>query len=211
MSQHDMDLANQAGAAFRADVNNALGALVTCSSGASAPATTYGYMFWADITTGLLKQRNGSNSAWITLGNINTIYLGLLDGSKAAVFTTLAATSFSVGSLIATELIRGQVNFSIADDNVYSFTPADDAGLLFFYDAVLVGIEGVAIVHYKTGASPGTYLLVGSSVARVGTGVHTGTTGTDTCFTIATHTDGKIYIENRRGIAITVGYLIMAG
>lgn len=67
MSQHDYVIDNQAGAAFRADLNNALAAVATTNSGATAPATTYAYQLWADTTTGLLKQRNAANNAWVTL------------------------------------------------------------------------------------------------------------------------------------------------
>ena len=73
MSQHDMDLANQAGAAFRADANLALVALVGNNSGATAPATTFAYMWWPDTTTGLLKIRNAANSAWITVGTLASL------------------------------------------------------------------------------------------------------------------------------------------
>jgi hypothetical protein len=76
MSQHDMDLANAAGASFRADANLALVALAGNSSGATAPAVTFAYQYWADTTTGLLKQRNAANSAWITL---YTLTAGPLD------------------------------------------------------------------------------------------------------------------------------------
>lgn len=80
MSQHDMDIANAAGASIRADVNNALLALVSNSSGATEPATTFAYQLWADTTTGLLKQRNAANSAWITIltlaGGFPSIELG---------------------------------------------------------------------------------------------------------------------------------------
>lgn len=67
MSQHDYVLDNQAGAQFRADLNNALAAVATTNSGATAPATTYAYQLWADTTTGLLKQRNAANTDWVTL------------------------------------------------------------------------------------------------------------------------------------------------
>ncbi len=67
MSQHDYVLDNQAGAQFRADLNNALAAVATVNSGATTPATTYAYQLWADTTTGMLKQRNAANSAWVTL------------------------------------------------------------------------------------------------------------------------------------------------
>ncbi|MGT2429236.1 phage tail protein [Cupriavidus basilensis] len=63
-----MDIANQAGAAFRADLNQALQALAGNSSGSAAPATTYAYQFWADTGAGLLRMRNGANTAWVTLG-----------------------------------------------------------------------------------------------------------------------------------------------
>lgn len=65
MAQHDMNLANQGGAAFRADANDALAALVSQNSGATEPATMFAYQLWADTTSGWMKQRNASNSAWI--------------------------------------------------------------------------------------------------------------------------------------------------
>lgn len=72
MSQHDYVLANATGATFRADLNNALAAIVSQNSGATEPATMSAYQFWADTTTGILKQRNAANSAWISLITIST-------------------------------------------------------------------------------------------------------------------------------------------
>lgn len=96
MSQHDLDLANAAGASFRSDLNSALVALGTLQSGASAPATTFAYMLWADTTNGLLKQRNAANSGWIVRGALaesfvlsrssNTILAGA-DLGKAIIAT----------------------------------------------------------------------------------------------------------------------------
>lgn len=65
MSQHDYNLANQAGAAFRADANDALAAIVTNNSGATEPTATFAGMPWFDTTNGILKFRNASNTAWI--------------------------------------------------------------------------------------------------------------------------------------------------
>lgn len=67
MSQHDMILDNQAGAAFRSDLNSALAALVSLSSGAQAPTVTYANMLWADTLSGFLKQRDNSNTSWISV------------------------------------------------------------------------------------------------------------------------------------------------
>jgi len=64
-SQHDMDLANQAGASYRSDNNLALAALMTRSSGASTPATTFAGQIWLDTTSGTRKRRNAANTLWI--------------------------------------------------------------------------------------------------------------------------------------------------
>jgi hypothetical protein len=81
MAQHDYVIANQSGAAFRADLNNALAAIVSQNSGAAEPSTTYAYQWWADTTTGLLKIRNAANNAWITVGTLADANLGLLSAT----------------------------------------------------------------------------------------------------------------------------------
>ena len=78
MSQHDYVLNNASGATFRSDLNDALAAIVSANSGATAPSTTFAYQFWADTSTGLLKQRNAANTAWITVGTLASAYLGSL-------------------------------------------------------------------------------------------------------------------------------------
>jgi hypothetical protein len=78
MAQHDYIIANQSGAAFRSDLNNGLAAIVSQNSGAAQPSTTYAYQWWADTTTGLLKIRNAANNAWITIGTLADVNLGLL-------------------------------------------------------------------------------------------------------------------------------------
>lgn len=65
MPQHDMNVANGAGSTVRADINDALAALVSNNSGGAAPATTFAYQWWADTTNGVLKQRNGANDGWV--------------------------------------------------------------------------------------------------------------------------------------------------
>jgi len=84
MAQHDYNLANQSGLAFRQDLNNALAAIVSQNSGASEPSTTYAYQWWGDTTTGLLKLRNAANSAWITIGTLASANLGLAPAASPA-------------------------------------------------------------------------------------------------------------------------------
>jgi hypothetical protein len=81
MPQHDYNIANQSAAQLRADLNNALAAIVSNNSGAAEPSVTYAYQPWADTTTGLLKIRNAANNGWLTVGSLADTGLGLLSRS----------------------------------------------------------------------------------------------------------------------------------
>jgi hypothetical protein len=67
VATHDYVIANGTGAAVRSDLNGALAAIVSQNSSATEPSPTYAYQRWADTTAGVMKMRNGANSAWITL------------------------------------------------------------------------------------------------------------------------------------------------
>jgi hypothetical protein len=71
MSQHDFDIANQTASSARSDINNALQALASLSSGNTAPSTTYANMLWYETDTNILKMRNEANSAWINVGYLD--------------------------------------------------------------------------------------------------------------------------------------------
>lgn len=71
MSQHDFDIANQTAPNTRADLNLALKALASNSSGASAPTTTYANMIYYNTSTNILYKRNEADSAWISLGTVD--------------------------------------------------------------------------------------------------------------------------------------------
>tara|TARA_R100000353_G_scaffold161590_1_gene121556 strand:+ start:74 stop:1468 length:1395 start_codon:yes stop_codon:yes gene_type:complete len=83
MATHDYDIANQSGAAFRTDLNNALAAIQSNNSNSSSPATTVAYQWWADTTNGVLKIRNSSNNDWVELFQLDGT-LTLEDGSNSA-------------------------------------------------------------------------------------------------------------------------------
>ena len=71
MSQHDFNIANQGFPAFRSDLNSALAALASLSSGTTEPSTTYANQLWYDITNDLLKMRNEADDAWITIAYLD--------------------------------------------------------------------------------------------------------------------------------------------
>ena len=67
MSQHDFNIANQSFPATRTDLNNALVALASNSSGDAEPATKYANQWWYETDTNTLKLRNEANDAWISI------------------------------------------------------------------------------------------------------------------------------------------------
>ena len=77
MAQADGTIQNDTGSNVRSDLNNNFAACFTNNSGSSAPSTTFAYMWWADTGNGLLKLRNGSNNAWITVGSLTDANLAL--------------------------------------------------------------------------------------------------------------------------------------
>lgn len=83
MATHDYVIANASGAAVRADLNNALAAIVTNNSNAVEPATTYAYQWWADTTAGQLKLRNAANDGWVVIQELDGTML-MEDGTAGS-------------------------------------------------------------------------------------------------------------------------------
>jgi hypothetical protein len=128
MSQHDMDIANQGFVAFRADVNDALQALASNNSGATAPGTTYAYQWWADTTAGILKQRNAANSAWIPIGPLADLGIQTGAQSLATVGGTADALTLTFSPALAA-LHGGIFQFVAASDNATTTPTANLDGL----------------------------------------------------------------------------------
>ena len=70
MAQSDQVVQNATFPTVRADINDNLAALYSQSSGNSAPTVTVAFQPWVDTSSSppVWKVRNGSNTAWITVG-----------------------------------------------------------------------------------------------------------------------------------------------
>jgi hypothetical protein len=145
MAQHDYVIANGTGAAVRSDLNNALAAIVSQNSGASAPATTYAYQWWADTSTNLLKLRNGANSSFITVGDLTAANLGL---------AALASPTFTGTVTIPTATISTGVGIplgSAASPTIY-FTGDTNTGIYSpGADQVAISTGGTGAVYFRNG------------------------------------------------------------
>lgn len=149
MAQHDYVIANQSGASFRSDLNNALSAVATNNSGTSEPSTTYAYQWWADSNTGLLKQRAANNASWITIGTLASTNLGL---------ATLASPSFTGTATFAGDVLlsgTGQLDLPVGTTAQRSGSP--NAGMIRFNSDLTTfeGYNGTAWGSIGGGATGG--------------------------------------------------------
>jgi hypothetical protein len=145
MAQHDYVIANGTGAAVRSDINNGLAAIVSNNSGASAPATTYAYMLWADTSTNLLKLRNGANSAWITVGDLTAANLGLA-ALASPTFTgtvTIPTATISTGVGIPLGSAASPAIYFTGDTNTGIYSPGADQ--------VAISTGGTGAVYFRNG------------------------------------------------------------
>jgi len=141
VAQHDYDIGNQSGSAFRADLNNALAAIVSVNSGSSDPATMFAYQLYADTANNLLRQRNAGNSGWVTIGTLGATNLGLAalasptftgvpsapTASAGTNTTQIATTAFVVSSYLPLTggTVTGNVTLNAQSD--IRFADADSS------------------------------------------------------------------------------------
>ena len=145
MATHDYVIDNSTGANVRADINNALAAIVSNNSSSSQPTTRYAYMWWADTTNGVLKIRNSANDGWIELlqldgtltledGAVGTPALAFRYDLNTGVYSS-AADTFNVATagidrmeLGATTIFNKQgedVDFIIEGDSIENLFRVD--------------------------------------------------------------------------------------
>ncbi len=155
MAQADGSCANASGSAFRADLNTQLAAVFTNHSGATAPATTFAYQFWADTTSNKLKIRNSTNTAWIDLRGLD----GALELGTASSITigngTAIAPSLGFTSDTDTGWYRYSANtIGLATEGTYRLFIGDNNGL------VTSGNGGPSLM-WKTTTNPVTNNVTG--------------------------------------------------
>ena len=107
MSQHDFVIDNQSFPATRADLNLAILAAVSNSSGADAPATTYANQFWYETDTNTLYIRNEANDAWVVALKLDTALTSTnteLNKLTGATASTAELNKLAGATLTTTEL-----------------------------------------------------------------------------------------------------------
>jgi hypothetical protein len=163
MPTHDYIIANGTGAAVRADINLALSAIVSLNSSASEPATMYAYQLWADTGSNpsLLKIRNGANSGWITLRQLDGDFsiVAVEDGLQATpslTFTNDLNTGvFRSGADALAIVTGGQYAITCTSTQAVGIKTANPSTALHVAGNARVGADDVtdAVLEIGVGAT----------------------------------------------------------
>jgi len=147
MAQHDYVIDNSTGANVRADINNALGAIIGNNSGdpSTLPATAP-FMLVADTTDNTMKIRNAANNGFIELfqldgtftledGSASTPALPFRDDLNTGIFSS-AADTFNVATGGVERLELGTATIFNEDGADVDFRiEGDTEANLFYVDA----------------------------------------------------------------------------
>ena len=167
MAQHDYTIANQSAPAARADINNALAAIVSQNSGASSPSITYANMVWYDTANDILKMRNEADTDWITIATLDQA-----GGTSSAAVTIASQVEAQNGINNAKMMTPLRVKEAITFNQI-------GGHLAVGTYAVLINNSGSAIaggasvagssLRYATALTPGAYGVITTSGGLGGT------------------------------------------
>ena len=162
MSQNDFTIANQGFPAFRADLNSALQALASNSSGTSAPSTTFANSFFYDETNNVLKFRNEDNDAYITImgfdQSADTTTNVVTDATQTFTKAQIPSTYTGTGLTLDFDAYQNFILTLSSGSNTLA-NPTTEAGN--------VGQTGVMIIIQPSSGSAGTISL-GTDYESVG-------------------------------------------
>jgi hypothetical protein len=146
MTQHDLDLANDTAAAFRADANLALKALGSTSSGATEPATMFANQLWYDTSTSTLKKRNADNDAWISIAIFD---------ETGDLITSISLADITVTGDITNSLIRMKPYYI---ENL-DFTLSTQTVTVHGADGTALGASNPGYICLPSNSTPGNLIL----------------------------------------------------
>ena len=213
MAQHDFNIANQGFPATRADLNNALAALASTSSGTSEPSTTYANQFWYDTTNNLLKFRNEADSAWITFAyldqatnewELRSAVIQAVDSAGVVIKTDDGTTRITVADT---------GNVTIANDLTVSGNLDVSSGTIKLDGNYPVGTGNVALgdAALDSNVSGGSNTAIGADALTANTASNNTTVGYRAGYSNTTGT-GHVLVGDQAGLSNTTGnYLVALG
>ena len=164
MATHDYVIANGTGSAVRSDLNNALAAIVSNNSASSEPSTKYAFQFWADTNTGLLKQRNAANNAWIEIGTLASANLGL---AKSASPTFTGEVFYDNATNAGKDILWDESDNSLelADDVKIAFGASSDFSI--YHNGSHSRLEDSGTGKIQIGSDTGVEILTTNFATQI--------------------------------------------
>jgi hypothetical protein len=160
MATHDYVISNQTAPQVRSDLNNALQAIVTNNSNASAPSSTFASMIWYDTATNKLYMRNEGDDAWIWLLQLDQSgdlveYVAdaiVRNGSGTSVGTLgIQASSNWTGGTVTTETLVSPSKVKAAVD---AYSPIAGSSRSFVSSEQTLTAGSLATLAHGLGAVP---------------------------------------------------------
>ncbi|HPG10323.1 MAG TPA: hypothetical protein PLU37_02250, partial [Chitinophagaceae bacterium] len=139
----------------------------------------------------LLTTAKAADSAKLEATTPTSVGLSLVGATNAAAARTAIGMRFISMS-------------GLTDDTATSITPSNTQGFLLIRK--LAGSTGACIAFDAISGTAYCMKIAGSADIAVTTGVLTGTSGADGKLTISAATNGLIYINNRLGATVYLGY-----
>jgi hypothetical protein len=147
MSQHDMTVDNGPGLTVRNDINSALQALASSSSGASAPSPSFPCQLWADTGAGRLKRRNAANNAWLDEGPLDAALRDAASQGEFVADTGIAnAYTCNFVPAITARSESTPLRFKAANANSGASTINDGVGTVALVGSSHAALQGGEII-----------------------------------------------------------------
>jgi len=158
MSQHDFNILNQSFPATRTDLNLALLAAVSNSSGDTAPATPHANQFWYETDSNILYIRNEGNDAWIVVLNLDTALTSTNTELNQLDAITRGSLLYGNASAATARLAKGAANTVLTSDGT---------DIAWAAPVVPAGVPTGMIIPHTTATDPTGFIECdGAAVSR---------------------------------------------
>jgi hypothetical protein len=197
MATHDYVVDNQSAPNFRSDLNNALAAIVSTNSNATAPSVTFANMLWYDTANNQIKKRNEANSAWITLGTVDEANSKFTPNAAITTSEIAAATLVTSSDTIASNDNDTTIPTTAAvidyAERVLTFSAntATTSGTAFDFTGLPSTVREIEIywqnVSLSDASDPAVQLIVSGSPVTSGYQSSSSSAGADSTSTAGFH------------------------
>lgn len=166
----------------------------------------------SQLTT--LAAASVASGDWIPIVDVSDTSMAAT-GTTKKVQATMAFTNTpntftadqTINALLAAYHLRS-ASITVAQNTAGIITPSQNLGIAVISVNFFPDVAGIIV--YRAAASGFCSILAGGANLEATTGILTGTTGNNGKVTVSAHTDGNIYIEQRRGASVAFRITFLA-